>query len=571
MPENTDFTSKEFTVTFDALTTGGQAIGRLPAEKADGSRGLTLFCDGLLPKETAEIRVVSQKKNFAVAECIRLITPSPERIEPFCPVYADCGGCMLQHLSYETSLIAKRDHVVSCLTRIGKQPPTLAEEATRATLGMAFPYDYRNHMQYPVGETVATAAIAAAVAVAADLSVAPVVRDLKIGLYGKKSHTIVTHNVCRIAHPACESVRRATERFCLENNIFGYDEATGLGFLRHLIVRVGVRTGEVMVVLVGHVRPESDHGFPVDAYIEHIKEELKKDRRKYVNIDNNLSNKVAHDADTAALPWMLKSVWLNCNPTGPRQGQTVSYRKENQKHLWGKTNIREIIGKMTYIISPLSFFQVNTAQAEKLYDIVRSYVCGEIEAPAEDARVDASEWEKLHTKGSIFEESSMPDIDSAAIPPKASVDASTQILVDFYCGTGSIGLHLAHDTGLIIGIESNESAVLDARENAERNGIAHAEFRVARAEDILPADLPKKIDCIILDPPRNGCDPKLLALILKLSPEKIIYVSCDPATLARDLAVLATEKYEIKAVQPVDLFPWNGHLESVVLMTRLGC
>ena len=581
MPEKTDHTSQIFTVSFDALATDGRAIGHLPPENEDTTRGITVFCEGLLPGETAEVRILSQKKNYATAECMKRITSSLDRIEPFCPVFGDCGGCTLQHLSYEGSLAVKRNHVMSSLIRIGKQSPDLIASVTRPILGMPFPYDYRNHMQYPVGETIvaddASSGTSAATKLAAtsDSATAPApaamsaTRQLRIGLYSSQSHTIVPHKTCRIAHPACESVRSATESFCLDNGIFGYDEAAGHGFLRHLIVRVGVRTGEVMVILVGHVRPEEEHGFPVDAYVEHLKESLKKDRRKYANIDNNLSNKVAHDADTASIPWMLKSVWLNCNPTGLRQGQTVSSRKENQKHLWGKTNIREIIGKNTYTISPLSFFQVNTSQAEILYDTVRAFARSEYAPSEAPLRQDASDKKNLYSKGSIFEESSMPENDDDADLPLLHEDSKIQTLVDIYCGTGSIGLHLARDAGRIIGIENSESAVHDARDNAARNGIEHATFISARAEDILPTDLPKTIDCIILDPPRSGCDPKLLAVVSMLSPEKIIYVSCDPATLARDIAVLTESRYIMKIVQPVDVFAWNGHVESVVLMSRV--
>jgi 23S rRNA (uracil1939-C5)-methyltransferase len=574
MPEKTDHISHIFTVSFDALAADGRAIGHLPPENDGATRGLTVFCEGLLPGETAEVRILSQKKNYATAECIKRITSSPDRIEPFCPVFPDCGGCTLQHLSYEGSLAVKREHVISSLIRIGKQSPDLIASVTRPILGMPFPYDYRNHMQYPVGETIGAADAGASLKAPESTSSATPAstltsRQLRIGLYSSQSHMIVPHKTCRIAHPACESVRSATESFCLDNGIFGYDEAAGRGFLRHLIVRVGVRTGEVMVILVGHVRPEEEHGFPVDAYVEHLKENLKKDRRKYTNIDNNLSNKVAHDADTASIPWMLKSVWLNCNPTGLRQGQTVSSRKENQKHLWGKTNIREIIGKNTYTISPLSFFQVNTAQAEILYDTVRAFARSENALPEAPLRQGASDRKNPNSKGSIFEESSMPEEDDDADLPVLPEASKIQILVDMYCGTGSIGLHLARNAGRIIGIENSESAVHDARDNAARNGIEHATYIAARAEDIQPADLPKSIDCIIVDPPRSGCDPKLLAVLLSLAPAKIIYVSCDPATLSRDVAVLAESLYSIKAVQPVDLFSWSGHVETVVLMVRV--
>lgn len=568
-------------VNIEALTTEGQGIARIPTPEGDSTRGFTVFCEGLLPGEEAEVRIISRKKSYAVAECVRLITPSPERTEPYCSVYDTCGGCTLQHVSYDTQLELKREHVVSCLTRIGKQPADIIESLTRPTIGMKNPYDYRNHMQYPVGETVsaekaaqfAAAAVnaaapeaVAATAPAAGTSAAPnpnsaapetapaaaipaapnstapevapeafheSARDFKIGLYGKKSHNIVSHNTCRLAHPACESVRRMTERFCLEKGIIGYDEETGLGFLRHLIVRVGQNTGEVMVILVVNATPEKPLDFPIKEYVSDISFRLEKDRKRL--------GRAQQDADvTAAVPekpWKLKSVWVNFNPTGVRQGQVVSPRPQNQRLLWGANQITDRIGANKYVISPLSFFQINTLQAEKLYDTVRDFALGNL-TPAQ----------------------------VAAAP--ATTEITITSILDLYCGAGTIGLHLARHTGQLVGVESNEGAVLDARRNAAQNGATQATFIAAKAEEVPRSEIPYHPTCVILDPPRKGSDPAMLAKILILNPEKIIYVSCDPATLARDIAVLTEGEYTIKAIQPVDMFPWTGHVETVVLMSR---
>jgi len=555
-------------VTIEALTTEGQGIARIQGLEGDDTRGYTVFCDGLLPGEEAEIRIVSRKKNYAQAECVRLITPSPERIAPFCPVYDACGGCTLQHLNYDEQLHLKREHVVSCLTRIGKQPADTIEALTRPTLGMDHPYDYRNHMQYPVGETVTAetaakytaASVAASAAGNAAAMVTPVsgdaaifasavlagaaveaaavtsaaVRDFKIGLYGKKTHTIVPHNTCRLAHPACESVRRMTERFCLEKGILGYDEQSGLGLLRHLIVRIAPHTGEVLIILVINSVPEKPFEFPIKEYVSDISFRLEKDRKKLA--------RASQDADITAAPekpWKLKSLSVNFNPTGVRQGQVISPRGQNQLLLFGTPQITDRIGANKFMISPLSFFQVNSLQTEKLYDTVRDFALGNLTPAAVAA---------------------MPEIPQITI---------TSIL-DLYCGAGTIGLHLARCTGQLVGVESNEGAILDARKNAAQNGVSNATFITAKVEEVPRSEIPYHPTLVILDPPRRGSDPVMLAKILVLNPEKIIYVSCDPATLGRDIAFLTTGEYKIKAIQPVDMFPWTGHVEAIVLMTRSG-
>lgn len=594
MPTDISSLPETFTVKIDALTTEGQGIARISGleketslnagstgetsriagsegenpgitgPEGESTRGLTIFCDGLLPTEEAEIRIVSQKKNYAIAECVRLITAAPERIEPFCPVYDACGGCTLQHLTYEEQLRVKREHVVSCLTRIGRQPADTIEALTRPTLGMDSPYDYRNHMQYPVGETVTQAPVTAAVAAAGSAEAAPSAdaadsssqvsaasdtdtlavtaaspdtapRDLKIGLYGKKSHNIVPHNTCRLAHPACETVRKMTERFLLEKGITGYDESTGFGLLRHLIVRVGCQTGEIMVILVVNSTPDKELTFPVKEYVDMISYRLEKDRKRLA--------RAQQDADITAAapekPWKLKSLWLNYNPTGARQGQVVSFRQQNQKLLWGTPQISDRIGANKYVISPLSFFQVNPIQTEKLYDTVRDFALGNL-TPAQ----------------------------VAAMPTTAEITITS--ILDLYCGAGTIGLHLARHTAQLVGVESNEGAILDARKNAAQNGASQATFIAAKVEEVPRSEIPYHPTLVILDPPRKGSDPAMLAKILVLNPEKIIYVSCDPATLGRDIAVLAAGEYKITAIQPVDMFPWTGHVEAIVLMTRSG-
>jgi len=551
--------SETYTVNIEALTTEGQGIARIPGLDGDAARGFTVFCEGLLPGEEAEVRIVSRKKSYAVAECINLITSSPDRTTPYCPVYDACGGCTLQHLGYDEQLRLKREHVVSCLTRIGKQPADTIEALTRPTLGMKYPYDYRNHMQYPIGETItatSTEASDKSAALATDASataapsesaepaaVTPVAaRDFKIGLYGKKTHTIVPHNTCRLAHPACESVRRMTERFCLEKGIPGYDEQSGLGLLRHLIVRIAPHTGEVLIILVINSVPEKPFEFPIKEYVSDISFRLEKDRKKLARASQDADVTAAPAAAPAApeKPWKLKSLSVNFNPTGVRQGQVISPRGQNQRLLFGTPQITDRIGANKFMISPLSFFQVNSLQTEKLYDTVRDFALGNLTSAA-----------------------------VAAMPETPQITITS--ILDLYCGAGTIGLHLARYTGQLVGVESNEGAILDARKNAAQNGVTNATFITAKVEEVPRSEIPYHPTLVILDPPRRGSDPVMLAKILVLNPEKIIYVSCDPATLGRDIAVLTAGEYQIKAIQPVDMFPWTGHVETVVLMSRVDC
>ena len=558
MPEIQDNIPETLNVTIEAMTTEGKGIARIPAPGDAETRGYTLFCDGLLPGEKAEVHVTARKKNYAEAETIKLTSASPSRITPFCAVFETCGGCCLQHQKYEDQLILKREHVVSCLSRIGRQPQEQIEAITRPTLGMDHPYDYRNHMQYPVSETMkavnvdvpvlgddspadnsasaavasdAASTIAPAAALDTTPAAAPAPRDLTIGLYGKKSHTVVHHNSCRIAHPACETVRRETYKYMLEHNITGYDATTGLGTLRHLIVRVGYQTGDLMVIFVTNTPPGEKLPFDVADYVKEVNYRLEKDRKKLTRATEPDPHRPSYaPAVTEDQIWKLKSVWQNHNTTSERQGQTLSYRPENTQLLHGSQVITDRIGDNKYIISPLSFFQVNPRQTEKLYDTVLEYALGK---PASES----------------------PE----PIPN----------LFDIYCGAGTIGLHLSRYAKEIIGIESNESAVRDARQNAALNKVAHATFRIARAEALTPADFPEAPSCVILDPPRKGCEPALLHTVLALKAPRLIYVSCDPATLGRDIEVLVGGGYKVMAVQPVDMFPWTEHVETVVLMSRV--
>jgi 23S rRNA (uracil1939-C5)-methyltransferase len=425
------------------LTSEGTGMARITTP-GDPLAGRVVFCSGLMPGETANVILTTEKN---AATLVRLITASPDRVAPFCPAYGKCGGCSCQEITQPALLREKERHIRDCLIRIGKQPAATIDSALQPIRAAGNPFSYRNHMQYPARFDEAT-------------------QSLQLGLYAAKTRSLVTFDKCFIAHPVCEAIRRATEAFFKQGESLPVDPRS----VRELIVRVGTRTGEVAAFIRSDVPGEPDY----TQYRKNLEEALTAEKLPFIVLENHIT---------------------------------------------------ETLGANTYRISPRSFFQVNTAQAEVLYDTVREF---------------------------LLEDTPRPDL-----------------LLDMYCGTGSIGLHVARDVQILIGIESNVDAIADARENALINNIENATFHVSPAEDFDTSILLDKTpDAVIIDPPRKGCDKRLLAKLLTINPANIIYVSCDPATLSRDLAVLAAGGYEVKAIRPVDMFPWTGHVETVVLMSR---
>lgn len=427
------------------LTSDGTGMARI-ATPGDPMTGRVVFCPRIVPGDTAEVALTPDNKG---AVMLRLITPSPDRAEPFCPAYGKCGGCACQELTQPALLREKQRHIRDCLIRIGKLPAASVDAAILPIRTADNPFSYRNHMQYPARFEESE-------------------QTLKLGLYAPKTNSLVTFDKCFIAHPVCETIRRATEAFFKEGRSLPADPRT----VRELIVRVGTRTGQAAAFLRTDDPGRSGDLAP---YRRFLQESLNAEKLPFTLLENHIT---------------------------------------------------ETIGDNTYRISPRSFFQINTDQAEVLYDIVREFL----------------------TAGT-----SRPDL-----------------LLDLYCGTGSIGLHVVRDVQSLIGIESNSDAISDARENARLNNITNASFHVSTAEDYDTSALSGKTpDAVIIDPPRKGCDKRLLSKLLDLKAPQIIYVSCDPATLARDLAILATGGYGIKAIQPVDMFPFTTHVETVVLMSRV--
>lgn len=424
----------------------------------DNLERLAVFVEGALPGEEVLTEIETRKKNYAVARLVEVVKSSAERVEPFCPLYKDCGGCQLQHLSYAAQLKWKRQQVVDAIERIGK----LEGVAVFDTLGMDNPLRYRNKMQFPVG------------------------KGLSIGCYSRGTHRIIDTPACLIQNEGNDKILTAVRNVAKKFNLQPYDEDKHRGFLRHVMGRVG-SNGELMIVLV-----TANKNFPNE---KNFVRALLRELPDVTSIQQNVQtyhNNVILGRDTRVL--------------------------------YGKPTIHDKIGELTFNISARSFFQVNTAQAEVLYKTA----------------LDFAELRGHET------------------------------IIDAYCGTGTIGLFMARRARRVIGVEVVSSAIEDAKRNARDNHVRNAEFHIGDAVKVLPRllDAGTYADVVIVDPPRAGCDKKVLETFAAMEPEKIIYVSCNPATLARDLNVLAALDYQTKKIQPVDMFPFTSHVESVAQVVR---
>ncbi|WP_240344268.1 23S rRNA (uracil(1939)-C(5))-methyltransferase RlmD [Paenibacillus sp. SYP-B3998] len=462
----------------------GEGVGRV--------NGFTLFVAGALPGERTLVRVEHLKKQYGYAGLVEVMEVSPDRIVPECTIYDECGGCQLQHLSYEAQLRAKRQQVVDNLQRIGKlqvagearigrvSTTAISENSApdfdetnmdegvivHPTLGMTDPWRYRNKAQVPFGEERG---------------------GLIGGFYAQGSHRIIDMDECLIQHESNDEVVARVKEIGARLGIRAYDEELNAGLLRHVVVKVGFRTGDIMVVLVtnGNVIPR------VDEWVAGIRE---------------------------ALPG-VKSICHNINVK-----QTNVIFGDETRVLWGSEVIYDYIGDVKFAISARSFFQVNPVQTEVLYGKALEY---------------------------------------AAL-------TGGETVVDAYCGIGTISLFLAQKAGQVYGVEIVEEAIADARKNADLNGMTNVHFEAGPAEDVLPEWTRQGVrpDVVVVDPPRKGCDPALLATILELRPQRVVYVSCSASTLARDLRALVDGGYGVAEVTPVDMFPHTVHIESVVLLVR---
>ena len=444
-----------YEIEITGMTHDGMGVGR-----ADG---MAVFVQRAMEGEKVLAKIIKVNKNYAIARIEDWILKSPERTEPFCPVYKRCGGCSLQHMSYDMQLKFKHRVVTDNLERIGG----FWGINVNPVIGMENPMNYRNKAQYPVGMG----------------EKGPVA-----GFYARHSHVIIDSETCGIQHPASETVKNKVMELVRKLNIPVYNEATGEGLLRHVITRVSFSTGDVMVILV--VTDEKVPGL----------------RKIIKEISGEIPN--------------VKSIVLNINKRRDNVilGDTV-------KTVYGSDTITDRLGHLTFHISPLSFFQVNPVQTFVLYS-------------------KAVEFAGLTGNETVF---------------------------DLYCGTGTISLFLSERAKEVIGVEVVREAVEAANNNARINGIANVRFFCGEAEEVVPKLYEEgiKADIVVVDPPRKGCDEKLLETMVKMQPKRIVYVSCNPSTLARDLKFLAASGYRIEEVQPVDMFPWTEHVECVTLMSRV--
>ena len=458
------------TLHIEDIGTGGEGIG-----KADG---FTFFVKDAIVGDVIEAKIMKLKKNYGYARLMKVLTPSKDRVEPKCPVARQCGGCQIQEMRYEAQLAFKQKMVQNNLERIGG----LSDFEMYPVIGMETPYAYRNKAQFPVGED----------------------KDgnIVIGFYAGRTHHIVEQTDCCIGAPENAAILRKVKAYMQKNQIRPYNEEHHSGIVRHILIRTGYHTKEIMVCLIVNAAKAS-----CLKNAEQLTESLRE-------MDG------------------MTSVMVNFNT----EKTNVILGKKSEV-LWGQPYIEDFIGDVKYQISPQSFFQVNPMQTEKLY-------------------AKALEYAGLTGNETVW---------------------------DLYCGIGTISLFLAKNARKVYGVEIVPQAIEDSRNNAKRNGIDNAEFFVGKAEEVVPAFYEKALkqaqdseagksirpDVVVVDPPRKGCEEVLLETIVKMQPQRIVYVSCDSATLARDLKFLSANGYAVKKVQPVDQFGHSVHIETVVLLSQL--
>lgn len=435
--------------------TDGEGIG-----KADG---FTVFVKDAVIGDTVTAKIMKAKKNYGYGRLMGILKPSPYRVKPVCPSARQCGGCQLQAVSYEEQKVFKEKKLRGHLERIGG----FTDLPMEPLIGMDEPYHYRNKAQFPVGRNKEGRIIT--------------------GFYAGRTHAIIENRDCALGIPQNKNVLDRVIAHMEKYNIAPYDEATGRGLVRHIFVRYGFFTGELMVCLIINGQD-----------IPHQKELIE----KLCEISG------------------MTSISLNIN-----KKRSNVILGDKVKTIWGQEYITDKIGDIFYEISPLSFFQVNPKQTWKLYS-------------------KALEYADLHGEETVW---------------------------DLYCGIGTISLFLAQKAKFVRGVEIVPAAIEDAKRNAQINNIENVEFFVGKAEEILPREYEKNgvyADVIVVDPPRKGCDEMLLKTILKMQPKRVVYVSCDSATLARDLRFLCDNGYELKKVCGVDQFPQTVHVETVVLLSQ---
>ena len=424
--------------------------------------GMAVFVPATAVGDEITAHILKVKKTYAYAKVESVLTPSPDRIEAECPVYLKCGGCVFSHMNYSAEAKIKASHVAECFKRIGGVEPEF-----EPIIAAEDDKRYRNKAQFPVAFENG---------------------EIKTGFYSSHSHRVIHCPDCLLQPKEFEKILDVFASYIKENGVTVYDETAHKGLLRHIYLRKGTKSGETMVCAVIN-------------------------GKKLPNEDKLVSALIECDSS-------IKSVIVNIN----KEKTNVILGKQCRT-LWGEDYITDILCGLTFRISPLSFYQVNRDQAERLYNKTAEY---------------------------------------AAL-------SGNETVLDLYCGAGTIGLSMAKNVKEIIGVEIVPEAIEDAKLNMQINGIKNARFicgDAPKAAEILKNEGIRP-DVIILDPPRKGCSPEMLQTAAEMAPERIVYVSCDPATLARDCGIFATLGYTATKATPVDMFPRTGHVECVVLLSKV--
>ena len=479
------------TVTIEDIGIEGEGIGKI--------EGFPLFVKDALPGDVVKVRLTKVKSNYAYAKVEEILEPSPDRVEAPCAFHRQCGGCQLQALSYEKQLSFKQEKVENNLVRIGGFSPEKIREIMEPVIGMEKPWRYRNKAQYPFGYD----------------------KDGNVvtGFYAGRTHSIIANTDCLLGVPENKEILEIILNHMEKFHVTAYDENTGQGLVRHVLIRKGFSTGELMVCLVLNEEKKNPQG-----------------RQEWVPERNKLVDKLAMVRGMTGI-----SININCEKTNVIMG-------EETIKIWGKDKICDELHllqedgedfirtdrSVIYEISPRSFYQVNPVQAQKLYSVALSYA-------------------ELTGKETVW---------------------------DLYCGIGTLSLFLARAAGHVYGVEVIPEAIEDARANAEKNGMDNVTFFVGKAEEVLPefyeknksadgeSEKMRHPDVAVVDPPRKGCDEACLRTILEMQPKRVVYVSCDAATLARDLKVLCEGGYELKRGRVCDQFCQGVHVEVCVQLAR---
>ena len=462
--------NEQFTVKIEDFSGEGLGIGKT-------GDGFVWFIKDTVIGDTVLAAATKVKKNYGFARLVKVLEKSRDRQEPECGIARRCGGCQLQQMSYEAQLKLKQDKVYNNLRRIGEVEEKLLDEVFEPIVGMDEPFRYRNKAQFPVSRNKEGKIIA--------------------GFYAGRTHDVIECEDCLLGVKDNKVILDRIIGWMEDHDIEPYDEKTGKGLVRHVLIRKGFTTGQRMVCLV-------INGTGLPHRVELV---------KLLSGENENSGSADVKVDSLSFS-------VNMERTNVIMGTKIV-------DLYGPGFIEDYIGDVKFRISPLSFYQVNPVQTERMYGA-------------------ALEFAEL--KG-------------------------TENVWDLYCGIGTISLFMSRKARHVYGVEIIPEAIRDAKQNAEINGIENAEFYVGAAEEVLPEWYEKhpneRIDVVCVDPPRKGCDEKALATIVQMAPEKLVYVSCDSATLARDVKYLRANGYELKHVRPVDNFPQTVHVETVVGLQKV--